>query len=464
MATGPTEAFEIIIIAKAEITISRIIDIASVTRYYLLQSSTSAAPSKPTTNPPSSAWTTTEPSYTAGATNTLYFVDLTLFTNDTFKYSEVSKSSSYEAAKEAYNKAASLETRIESNEEAILLRATKTEVTEAIEGIKIGGRNLLLDTKDFVLNNSEATTNDGVCTITPTAAITTLNTNLSRSVALDKNQEYTFSFSISTPTAITYDLRPVAGTNITNNTIDASEYANNEWQWQKVKVTFTVTSVSVSLRGRFSLYNLEAGKTYKIKGLKLEKGNVATDWTPAPEDIETRVTTAEATIEVNSEAIELRATTKSLDELSAALTVNTDSIVQSVSKLEEDTNTRIDDLNDTTSDLREQITQIETTSANFKIEISDQLAEGVSKVITETGFTFDQDGLTISKSNSSTNTQITENGMTVKRVEDDEAMLTANKDGVDAVNLKATTYLIVGGRSRFENYGTDRTGCFWIGG
>lgn len=91
--------------ASAQITISRIVDISSVTRYYLLQSSTSAAPSKPTANPPGGSWTTTEPTYTSGSTNTLYFVDLTVFTNSTFSYSAVSKSSSYEAAKAAYNKA-----------------------------------------------------------------------------------------------------------------------------------------------------------------------------------------------------------------------------------------------------------------------------------------------------------------------------------------------------------------------
>lgn len=91
--------------ASAQITISRIVDISSVTRYYLLQSSTSTAPSKPTANPPGGSWTTTEPAYTSGSTNTLYFVDLTVFTNSTFSYSAVSKSSSYEAAKAAYNKA-----------------------------------------------------------------------------------------------------------------------------------------------------------------------------------------------------------------------------------------------------------------------------------------------------------------------------------------------------------------------
>lgn len=106
--------------AKAEITISKISDIVSVTRYYLSQSSTAAAPAKPTTNPPGGNWTTTEPTYTSGSTNTLYFVDLTVYsnklpdTNVNFSYSAVSKSSSYEAAKQAYNKADAASQRLAS--------------------------------------------------------------------------------------------------------------------------------------------------------------------------------------------------------------------------------------------------------------------------------------------------------------------------------------------------------------
>lgn len=94
--------------ASAIITLSHLVDIVSTTRYYKLQSSTAAAPSKPTANPPS-GWSKTEPTYTAGSTNTLYFVDYTVFSNATFAYSDVSKSSSYEAAKEAYNKAQAAE-------------------------------------------------------------------------------------------------------------------------------------------------------------------------------------------------------------------------------------------------------------------------------------------------------------------------------------------------------------------
>ena len=107
--------------ARAEITLSSIRDVQSVTRYYLLQSSTSAVPTKPTTNPPGGNWVTTEPTYTTGSTNSLYFVDLTVFSDDSFFYSDVSLSSSYEAAKVAYNKAENAETIAEKATHSINL-------------------------------------------------------------------------------------------------------------------------------------------------------------------------------------------------------------------------------------------------------------------------------------------------------------------------------------------------------
>ena len=96
--------------ARAQITIQFIVDVKATYRYYMLRSSTLGVPSKPTTFSPSSppsGWDDTEPSYTEESTNSLYFVDCTVFCDDTFQYSEVSLSSSYEAAKKAYNKAKS---------------------------------------------------------------------------------------------------------------------------------------------------------------------------------------------------------------------------------------------------------------------------------------------------------------------------------------------------------------------
>lgn len=47
----------------------------------------------------------------------LHFVDCVVICDDTFQYSGVSLSSSYEAAKDAYNKAIDVEDRIETNRE-----------------------------------------------------------------------------------------------------------------------------------------------------------------------------------------------------------------------------------------------------------------------------------------------------------------------------------------------------------
>ena len=118
--------------ASAIITLSHLVDIVSITRYYKLQSSTAAAPSKPTANPPS-GWSKTEPTYTAGSTNTLYFVDCTVFSNATFAFSDVSKSSSYEAAKEAYNKAQAVEKATETVKQE--LTDYKTEMSTNLDSI-----------------------------------------------------------------------------------------------------------------------------------------------------------------------------------------------------------------------------------------------------------------------------------------------------------------------------------------
>lgn len=74
--------------------------------YYLKQASTLSAPAKPTTNPPGGAWSATEPAYTPGSTDTLYTSQLTVYGTAGFEYGDVQVSSSFEAAKQAYNLAA----------------------------------------------------------------------------------------------------------------------------------------------------------------------------------------------------------------------------------------------------------------------------------------------------------------------------------------------------------------------
>ncbi len=123
------------------ITLSTIRDVKAAYRFYKLQSSTAAAPSKPTAlGTPPSGWSSVEPSYTQGSTNSLYTVDLTVFTDNTFSYSEVSLSSSYEAAKAAYNKAVGAEKRVSAAEKVLensepFISGTQTAATGSWSGI-----------------------------------------------------------------------------------------------------------------------------------------------------------------------------------------------------------------------------------------------------------------------------------------------------------------------------------------
>ena len=97
-----------------------------------------------------------------------------------------------------------------------------------------------------------------------------------------------------------------------------------------------------------------------------------------------------------------------------------------------------------------------------QIMIDNSIGDGATKVETSTGFTFDEEGLTIAKSESDITTTITEDGMKVSR--GSREVLTANNEGVKAEDLHATTYLIIGRNSRLEDYGSGKTACFWIGG
>lgn len=144
----------------------------------------------------------------------------------------------------------------------------------------------------------------------------------------------------------------------------------------------------------------------------------------------------------------------------ASLMLNTDSITATVKRIEETTTGTLGEVNGTLNELTRKV-EASITAEDVSISIQKEIANGVNKVSTSTGYVFDETGLTVSKSNSEMETQITEDGMTVFK--NDEAVLTANNIGVNATNLHATTYLIIGNNSRFEDYGSDRTGCFWIG-
>lgn len=151
-------------------------------------------------------------------------------------------------------------------------------------------------------------------------------------------------------------------------------------------------------------------------------------------------------------------------EAISSITVNTNSINASVAEVEKNLVQTEENLSGEIETLRKEVST-KMSSEELKIVISEELSNGnVDKVITSTGYTFDKDGLTIDKSGTEMSTTITEDGMTVYR--SGEAVLVANNEGVRAEDLHATTYLMIGKYSRFEDYEENnepRTGCFWMG-
>lgn len=190
--------------------------------------------------------------------------------------------------------------------------------------------------------------------------------------------------------------------------------------------------------------------TLTISDVKLEKGNKATSWSPAPEDVKSDITSLESE-------------TSSIKQTVTSIQLGTDNINATVKSLSETLTTSNQNLAADIASVQNQV-NMAMTSDEVKMEIKKELVNGVNKVTTSTGYVFDQNGLSISKSGSEMETKITEDGMKVFK--NDEVMLTANNQGVDAKNLHATTYLIIGGNSRMEDFkhGTEkRTAVFWIG-
>lgn len=291
--------------ASCTVTLSCYRDTQSVTRYYKLQSSTASAPSIPTTNPPS-GWDDTEPSYTSGSTNTLYFCDLTVFSDGTWAYSSVSKSSSYEAAKEAYNKAQNAQNAADNAQ-------------SDIDNLEVGGRNLLLGTKEF----SSGENRYGSSTLTGDTYYETAIRFLDLSDAssgyeaffqwnnvtglpLEESAVYCLSFwakgtgtircHLHGQTGCRRTIKNVSSQGVTTTISDGAIDITLSDNWERYYVIYTMSS-TITTEGALNhvLFRLFSGNIAYVCGAKFEIGNKPTDWIPAPEDVESDIDDAQST-------------------------------------------------------------------------------------------------------------------------------------------------------------------------
>lgn len=157
-----------------------------------------------------------------------------------------------------------------------------------VDNLEIGGRNLLLNTGFNTFNHWIKGSNtkslqmvNGWCEVTIGGTLS----GFVQEFIPEKNVEYIVSYEayLVDTVAETAVLETDFGTPDQNQTINKTP----------AKYSLKLKYPSTSLNGKidFMLSNNEVGKKWRIRNIKLEKGNKATDWSPAPEDIETLVVT-----------------------------------------------------------------------------------------------------------------------------------------------------------------------------
>lgn len=211
-------------------------------------------------------------------------------TNGT-SYSVKYTSSANESAKEYTPTATAKILRCTLYSADVTINALDTQsvvVLTDVDNLEIGGRNLLLNTGFNTFNHWIKGSNtkslqmvNGWCEVT----IGGTRSGFVQEFIPEKNVEYIVSYEayLVDTVAETALLETDFGTPDQNQTINKTP----------AKYSLKLKYPSTSLNGKidFMLSNNEVGKKWRIRNIKLEKGNKATDWSPAPEDIETLVVT-----------------------------------------------------------------------------------------------------------------------------------------------------------------------------
>lgn len=110
-----------------------------------------------------------------------------------------------------------------------------------------------------------------------------------------------------------------------------------------------------------------------------------------------------------------------------------------------------------------------TESTYTKVEIEKKLTDGSVTKVSSTSGTFDEDGLTIEKTNAPTKGKFNNEGVKVMDTSSGEELLFAGFDNglnqtiVRSENMNVRKYLTIGKNSRIEDYNNNRTGIFYIG-
>lgn len=243
---------------------------------------------------------------------------------------------------------------------SITNKVWKQDITTAVNDIQIGGRNLIRNSNFFqkdaywaydtgtgtIISDNSVIGN--VLVFKPTGGYLRVLAN-TRNVWV-ANEIYTVSF---------YAKASVANTTITpsRSMADSASAVTLTTTWKRYTGTIRSTATSDSGTLSFKVNNINA--TYYIAAVKLEKGNKATDWSPAPEDVDSSIS-----------AVDNKVTTVSNQYTTLNQTVN--SISGTVNSHTEQIKQKAD--NNTVTTINNKVTSLTTDLSGFKTTVSNTYA------------------------------------------------------------------------------------------
>lgn len=271
----------------------------------------------------------------------------------------------YTLAESANNNAASALAQVQTVTETISTQGTqltevqgqisskiwKQDITTMVSELEIGGRNLYTGTKDYNgtgWKNVHLWKNDGTYNGFTVKKNSTWWNGLYQVVEVKQGEIYTFSGYAKANGGGCYIYATGAGASFDTE----SKSIEISSEWQRISHTFVVTK---SGGAAFRFEQSDKSKNIWVCGLKLEKGNKPTDWTPAPEDIDSSISALEGTTTTLSN--QYTSLNQTLSGLTATVNANTTAITQKAD-------------GSTVTTLQNNLTSLEANLNGFRSEVS----------------------------------------------------------------------------------------------
>lgn len=338
---------------------------------------------------------------------------------------------------ELTNKVASNTTKIEQNSDAIKLQAKSiTETSNKVDNLQIGGRNLLKNSHSVEQTYSYPSSNyvdqcNWVTSIPLNGDTYTLSFWAKSTVAGDTIRVHFYS-----PSNITHCVGSQG--QVSGNTDGQCDFTLST-VLTKYWVTYTIPKGGNSARSVI-IPRMSSGSgkgTVSVKWEKLEEGNKATDWTPAPEDVDEAINTerTERQSAIETKANEITAKVSETYVSNSALNHYKEEVSTQFSQTKSDFTWSINrSVTDAKNEMNGQI-----SSVNGRLDGLKQTADNVNSYMS-----FDNDALTLGKSDSAFKTKITnqewsiqKNGAKVTYINDQTMYIT---DGQFTQSLKVGSF------------------------